>query len=235
MVASKLITTPTIKVCGVTRREDVRLLADEGVTMVGLNFVPTSPRCLPLEVGQELAESVRRLGMSVVAVVRNAPVHEVVQLLKTTPIDYLQFHGEELPDIVASIAGELNHPTPPLIRALSWSGREEEVRLATAWQQFAEQQPGQLAAWLVDAYAPVAGGGTGRLADWRLLTPRPRQLAGHPLILAGGLGPHNVAEAIDTVRPAGVDAASGVEDSPGIKDAARVADFARRAREAFGA
>ena len=233
MTAVRELATPVIKICGVTRQEDLVMLAREGVNMVGLNFVPTSPRCLHFDQGQRLAEQAHKLGIAVVSVVRNAAASDLAQLLRSVKVDFLQLHGDELPGMLAAVADEVSGPLPPIIRALSWSGRKEEEHLATAWQQFAAHHPGQLAAWLVDAYAPAAGGGTGRLADWSQLTPRPMLLAGCPLILAGGLGPHNVADAIRSVRPAGVDTASGVEVSPGIKDADRVAGFARQAREAF--
>ncbi len=123
---------------------------------------------------------------------------------------------------------------PGIIKAIAWSGRTEEAQLAAAWQAYLHAPPlanaYPLRAFLVDAYAPGQGGGSGKTVHWGLLQPRPPQLVGVPLILAGGLKPSNLAEAIVAARPDGVDTASGVEESPGIKSTGLVEQFAGVAR-----
>lgn len=210
---------PRTKVCGVTRRQDLELLASAGVDCVGLNFVPTSPRCVSLALGRELSEAAAGLGLQRAAVVMNMAGQEIVELLRVVPLDFLQLHGEELPSLLDAFDLRV-----PIVKAISWSGRDKESELAEAWADVPE-----LAAFLVDAFAPGVGGGTGKQARWDLLTPRPAPLAAKPLLLAGGLNPGNVAEAIAAISPAGVDTASGVESTAGIKDGQRVREFAANA------
>jgi phosphoribosylanthranilate isomerase len=222
-----------IKVCGVTRIADMEILPEAGVTAVGLNFVPSSPRCVALDHGAQLAQLARQMGIDVVAVVRDAGLRDLHSLLAAVPLDYLQLHGRETPQFIETLELRSQVNVPPIIRALSWSGRPEEVEFAELWSTYAGGHPQRCAAWLVDAYAPAAGGGTGRLADWTRLNPRPREFGTLPLILAGGLEPGNVDRAIERVHPDGVDTASGVESAPGIKSAALVRRFAQVAQRQF--
>lgn len=225
---------PLIKVCGVTREQDVPPLAAAGVTTVGLNFVPHSPRCVGNELARQLLARSSECGLTSVAVVMNPSIDELSRLLGELSFDYVQLHGAEPPELLDQLDWSGLHRPSGIIKAISWSGREEEGLLAEAWRTHrgsANSSP--LVAFLVDAYAPEQGGGTGRVARWDLLTPRPAVLSGVPLILAGGIIPDNVAAAIAAVGPAGIDTASGVEASPGIKSEALVAGFGRAASEAF--
>ncbi len=234
MASSYPIRYPLIKVCGVTRLQDVDALAAAGVNAVGLNFVSRSPRCISIETARLLLERAAKYGMSRVAVVMDPSVEELTELLRELHFDYLQLHGCESPELLDQLDWSAIQVPLGIIKAVAWSGRSEEHELVVRWASapISLQSP-KLEAFLVDAYAPELGGGTGRIARWDLLMPRPSIFERYPLILAGGLVPDNVAKAIENVLPEGVDTASGVEASPGIKATEFVTQFGQRALEAF--
>jgi phosphoribosylanthranilate isomerase len=212
-----------VKVCGLTRISDLEILARAGVDAVGINLVPTSPRYAVPALAQQLAHEAQRLGLQTVAVTMDLVEQELLAWQEMGCFDWLQLHGDELPEIVSRLDDR------KVVKSLAWSGRHEEVTLALEWRDSVK-----LAAFLVDAYAPGVGGGTGRTARWDLLFPRPECLSGIPLVLAGGLTAENVGLAIITTRCTGVDTASGVETSPGLKDADKVKRFAQAALTALG-
>lgn len=218
---------PRIKVCGVRRMADLESLAESGVDSVGFNFVSHSPRYVESARAVELVSRAHELGLLCVAVVMDLPAAELADLLSRVCVDWVQLHGAEQPEIASACSGR------PILKVTSWSGRDEERALVEAWRRL--EHTGQLGGWLVDAYAPVAGGGTGRIARWDLLRPRPAIFGRLPLILAGGLVPGNVAAAIEATGADGVDTASGVELSPGVKSPELVASFATAARAAWSA
>jgi phosphoribosylanthranilate isomerase len=222
---------PQLKVCGVTRSSDLELLVRAGVDAVGLNLVPSSKRRLSLEAAIQLAARARQLGISCVAVLMDPELDFLEQVVGANVWDFLQLHGGEQPELSERCGGI------PIIKAISWSGRAEELRQLEAWSSTRSEVPlpagGRLAGFLIDAYAPVEGGGTGRTADWHLLWPRPEAMRGWPVILAGGLNPGNVQQAILQTRCEAVDVASGVESQPGIKSTEAVIEFARQARQGF--
>lgn len=209
---------PRIKVCGVTLVSDLDIIAAAGIDTVGLNFVAHSPRQLTLDRALELSRRAAELGLLRVAVTMDLAARELNELLAQIEVDFVQLHGRESPELSTACRGI------PIIKATSWTGRNEEQELVEAWRS--QVDSGQLVAWLVDAYAPKAGGGTGHKARWDLLQPRPKVFRDLPVILAGGLNPANVAEAVRTTLVEGVDTASGVELSPGIKSPQLVQDFA---------
>jgi phosphoribosylanthranilate isomerase len=213
-----------VKVCGVTRIEDIDLLSDAGVDAVGINLVPGSPRCVSLPQAYDLCHHAHILGITTVAVTMDLDTNQLEKITDTVMPDLLQLHGHESPAVLSQ-----RLRLRPIIKALSWSGRAEETELAGSWLA---DRPNNLA-FLVDAYAPGVGGGTGKVARWDLLWPRPELLSEVPLLLAGGLTGDNVAQAIEATRCVGVDTASGVESSPGIKDAHKVKQFATAARQAL--
>lgn len=215
---------PRIKVCGVTRLEDLDVLADAGVDSVGFNLVSRSPRFVSGQLLTALSRRAQELGLLRVAVVMDPSAKQLDEILSAAEFDIVQLHGSELPELLKSVASAL-----PVIKAISWSGRESEMKLAEAWSC----EP-KLVAYLVDAYAPEQGGGTGKVARWDLLTPRPEALRTRPLILAGGITPANVADAVAATEPDGVDTASGVESAPGVKNSEKVVAFALGARNALG-
>lgn len=218
-----------IKICGVTRQEDVDAISAAGADAVGINLVPSSPRFVTTETACALAARARSLGLRVVIVVMNPTAEELRALTEAIQPDAIQLHGHELPELLTNL-DSAGARKVPIIKALSWTGRGEEAKLAGAWLAHASRVP---VALLVDAYAPGVGGGTGKVARWDLLSPRPAELAGLPLLLAGGLTPANVAEAIAATGCSGVDTASGVESSPGIKDADRIRAFVQAAQSAL--
>jgi phosphoribosylanthranilate isomerase len=209
-----------IKICGVTDAEDARQAVLFGADAVGLNFYPRSPRCVSREAAASILRQLPAAAEAVAVFVRAGPTDAFEPGPDLVRIGKLQCHGE--------------HPNPgdlfarPLIPAFQVSGREslQAVRRYLDRCRAVDRLPPAI---LVDAHDGDRHGGTGRTAPWGLLADfRP----GVPLILAGGLNPANVAEAVRIVRPYGVDVASGVEDRPGRKDPDRVRRFIENARAA---
>lgn len=203
-----------VKICGITRREDALEAVAAGADALGFNFYAKSKRAVRLE---EIAPWAAGLPPDVgrVAVVVNPGEDLVRGLLAAGIFHALQFHGGEPPEFCARWGGNFYIKA----RALRGGISAEDV--------WADPAP----CLLLDAHAPGEFGGTGRVIDWGLAAEVVRG-AGRPVILSGGLNPHNVAEAVRLVRPAAVDAASGVERAPGVKDAALMRDFVAAARGA---
>jgi phosphoribosylanthranilate isomerase len=206
-----------IKICGVTRPVDVVACAEAGADAVGFNFHPGSPRYVDPRNAQPLLRAVPPL-MAAVGVFVNQPFRQAAALAYQLGLRGLQCHGEH---------GEPEDPFPfSFVPAFRVRDRQSlaDIEAYLVKCRSAGRLPGAI---LVDAYVEGEHGGTGRTAPWELLADfRP----GVPLILAGGLTPDNVAEAVRTVRPDGVDVASGVEFAPGQKDPAKVQAFVANAR-----
>lgn len=205
-----------IKFCGLTRAADVELALDLGVDYLGLVLAENSPRRVTLGQAVELTGLIRRAatGARVVVLLRDADAGFVAEAIGSIAPDRLQFHGNE---------GELDCLAggTPYWKALGMAGPAVDVAALTRQYPTAE-------ALLLDGHAPGAAGGSGQrldLARWPRIARR--------LILAGGLDPDNVAEAIRTVRPFAVDVSSGIESAPGVKDAVRMRAFVAAARAAF--
>ncbi len=209
-----------VKICGVTTEVDARQAALLGADAVGLNFYQGSPRCIGPQTAQvilrELPPFVAAAGVFVDTPMRH--VFEQLQALRR--INLIQWHGKNR---------ELSDYFPyHLIAAFAV---RDAANLQTAQRYLDACRPvGRMpSALLLDGHVPGQHGGTGQKAPWDLLASfRP----GVPIILAGGLTPENVAEAIRVVRPYGVDVASGVESAPGRKDADKMRRFLNNAREA---
>jgi len=200
-----------VKLCGLTREEDVRLAREAGVDLVGFVFA-ASPRRLTVERAARLRRLLEGSPILAVGVFAGASRAEIAQAAAAVPLDLVQLHGD-----LPGGAGELDMP---VIRAL-------RVRAGRIIEEAGE---GRHAYYLLDAFDAGRAGGTGHPFDWdgvrAIDLPR-------PFLLAGGLTAENVAEGIARLRPDGVDVSSGVEVSPGIKDAARVRRFVVAARAAF--
>jgi phosphoribosylanthranilate isomerase len=198
-----------VKICGITRGEDALAAAAAGADAVGLVFAD-SPRQVDTDRAHRIVALLPPF-IKVVGLFVNAPAARVREVLGQVPLDLLQFHGAESPE-------DCRQYGRPYIKA---------IRMAPGVDVAAEagRYP-EACGILLDAYDPQAAGGTGASFDW---TRVPRDL-GRPLILAGGLTPENVAQAVRQVRPYAVDVSSGVESSKGIKDAARIAAFIRNAK-----
>jgi phosphoribosylanthranilate isomerase len=208
-----------VKICGVTTPDDVAACVAAGADAVGVNFHPGSPRYVDPRRALPLVKSIPPL-MSAIGVFVNQPMRQVAALAYQLGLRGVQVHGDER---------EIADPSPfSLIAPFRVRDRNSLTEIVTYLQRCADAGycPGAI---LVDAFVDGQHGGTGRTAPWELLADfRP----GVPLILAGGLTPENVAEAIRIVRPAGVDVASGVESAPGRKDPQRVRAFVAAARTA---
>lgn len=215
-----------IKICGVTTAADARLVAEAGADAVGLNFYPQSPRFVQprdaMHVVAALPEEVIRVGVFV-----NAELELVRCISDELRLDLIQLHGDESVDYVAELAGRA------VMRAFR-VGAEGLASVADYMNQCRERHC-SLYAVLLDAHRAGTYGGTGVTADWGRIVAEKPLLGDTPLVLAGGLTPDNVAQAIAAVHPAAVDTASGVESSPGKKDAALAQAFATAAAAAFAA
>jgi phosphoribosylanthranilate isomerase len=200
-----------VKICGMTRVEDIQAAARAGADAIGLVFYPPSPRCLSLDWARKLASQVPPF-VSTVALFVNpsaAEVHEVVARVRPS---MLQFHGEETPVFCAQFG-------VPWIKAC-------RVRPQVDLLEYLRPFSGA-AGWLLDSHVEEYGG-VGESFDWSLV-PAERS---HPVILSGGLTRENVRSAVRRVRPWAVDVSSGVESAKGIKDAARIAAFIAEVRDA---
>jgi phosphoribosylanthranilate isomerase len=213
-----------VKICGITNREDAQAVVKAGADAVGLNFYPKSPRYVTLEMAQRIADGLPREVVKVGLFV-NAAAEEVCRTFDRLDLDLIQLHGDEPPAFLAELGGR------PVIRAFRL-GPAGLPPVHDYLQQCRELEhlPRLV---LIDAYVQGAYGGTGSVADWDALREIRRDESFPPTVLAGGLTPHNVAEAIRTVRPAAVDTASGVESAPGKKDPAAVEAFVQAALAAF--
>lgn len=200
-----------IKICGLTRAEDVRAAVTAGADAIGLVFYPKSPRFVNLDLAARLCREVPPF-VTVVGLFVNAEPATIETTLKHIPLNVLQFHGDEVPD-------ECMRYNRPFLKAVRM---RPGVDLLNYEASFASAQ-----ALLVDAFVDGYGGG-GQVFDWSLI---PSDLT-RPLILSGGLDADNVEAAIRRVRPWAVDVSSGVEAAKGIKDAGRIARFIAGVRSA---
>lgn len=202
-----------VKICGLRTQADVAAVAKAGAAYAGFVFFPKSPRHLTIPGAKALALAVP-LGLAKVALIVNADDAAIEAILAEVPIDILQLHGAESPERVAQVRDRFGLP---VMKAVGLSG-EADLAAIMDYALVADQL-------LVDA-KPGSGtdlpGGNGLAFDWRLLVGR-RWL--RPWMLAGGLGPHNVAEAIKLTGARQVDVSSGVESEPGVKDAGLIAAF----------
>ena len=199
-----------VKICGIRTVEDARVAADAGADLLGLNFVPASPRYLDPEAARTIARAVPTMAM--VGVVVDAARDAVAAIAEHVGLAGLQFHGDEPP----AFCRGWRQWTIKALRARP--GDPLAARAATYDTTYL----------LVDSHRPGVAGGTGVPLDLALVTGLPRER----LFVAGGLTPATVADAIRTVRPHGVDVASGVERTPGVKDHDQIVEFIRRAKAA---
>lgn len=197
-----------IKFCGITTVDDALAAAGLGVDAVGMIFVPESPRALgldrALQIGQALPPFVTRVGLF-----RNASVAEIRLTLAAGAIDVLQFHGDEPADFCAQFGRSW-------LKAVPMGALADATAVQAYLQEFSAA-----AGFVFDSHGGAHSGGSGRSFDWaRVPGQCPR-----PVVLAGGLRPDNVAEAVACVRPWAVDVSSGIESAPGIKDHAKMLLF----------
>jgi phosphoribosylanthranilate isomerase len=201
-----MATTVRVKICGITSVDDAEAAVEAGADALGLVFYQGSPRCVTLEKATEISAvlpvSVARVGVFV-----DAEEEFVRDAIDAAGLDTIQLHGKETPEYCA------------------------RFELVSVWKAFHMEGPDALgklqgyptSAWLLDSHVPGQLGGTGAKFNWDLAVAAKE--FGRPIVLAGGLTPENVREAIDRVQPWGVDVSSGVERAPGRKIAARMKAF----------
>jgi phosphoribosylanthranilate isomerase len=199
-----------VKMCGVTNAEDARAAVALGADALGFNLFPGSPRCIDLD---REAAWIATLPPFVarVAVLVNVPLPEARRVAEHPAIDLLQFHGDEDEDYCAEFARG-GKPFMKALRVIDAASAERAGHFSTPYV-------------LLDAHAAHAYGGTGLKLDPALAVDVVRRFPALQIVLAGGLRPENVAEAVRQVRPYAVDVASGIESAPGKKDAEKMAAF----------
>ena len=211
--------TPRVKICGITRPDDGRHAARAGADAIGLVFYPPSPRYVSPRQAADIVAALPPF-VTTVGLFVDAPPEQIAALLEQVPLDMLQFHGDELPEYCAAFQR-------PWIKALRMRDRVDPQAEADRYGAAGAR------GLLVDSYVPGVPGGTGERFDWDRLPADPSL----PLVLAGGLDPAYVAEAVRRVRPWAVDVSGGVEvigvdgrRQGGIKDPGAVSAFIRAAR-----
>jgi phosphoribosylanthranilate isomerase len=204
-----------MKFCGLSRPQDIDAAVAAGARYVGFVFFPKSPRNVTLDVARALALATP-VGIAKVALTVDADDEALDALTASVPLDMLQLHGHESPDRVAEVRARYGLP---VMKAVGIATADDIARIAD-YEAVADQL-------LIDAKPPAGAdlpGGNGLAFDWRLLAGR--KYWTRPWMLAGGLTPDTVAEAVRLTGARQVDVSSGVESAPGVKDAARMADFA---------
>lgn len=204
-----------IKLCGLTRAQDVQLAVELGADALGLVFYPASPRAVDAKQAAQLLALLPSF-VSTVGLFVNASAAEVRQTLAIAPISILQFHGDETLEQCCAIAQEVKRP---FLRALRVRPDMKSADLLECEQQYRKASP-YFSGLLLDTWVESYGG-SGKVFDWSLI---PAELA-HRAVLSGGLNAQNVTEAVRSVRPFAVDVSSGIESAKGIKDAAMMHAF----------
>ena len=199
-----------IKICGITRPEDAVAAASAGADAVGLVFYPPSPRAVDMEQARAVVSSLPPF-VSTVGLFLDADREVIESVLDEVPLTLLQFHGHEDAAFCRSFGR-------PWLKAVGMASVDD---LAAEAERYPDAR-----GLLADSCATGEAGGTGETFAWARL-PRERS---YRLILAGGLAPDNVAEAVSAVRPDAVDVSSGVEQAPGRKDPARIQRFIEEVR-----
>jgi len=208
----------SVKICGLATVDDVRACADAGANYMGLVFFEKSPRNIIIPAARELALAAP-LGLAKVALVVNPSDAELDAITATVPLDMLQLHGRETPERVAEVKARYGLP---VMKAVGIADGDDLPKL--------ESYFGVADQILLDAKPPKGGklpGGNGLSFDWRLIAGRRWPC---PWMLAGGLTPENVAEAVKMTGAKQVDVSSGVEDAPGQKNAELIQKFVQSSR-----
>ena len=199
-----------VKICGITSLADAQVAVSAGADALGFMFYDQSPRYIPTITAAEISRALPPFTLRV-GVFVNPSEELVFRAIGDCGLSLLQFHGDEPPAFCTQFG--------------LMSMKAFRIRDAGSLKALPEYPTD---AWLLDAFASDALGGTGEKFNWDLAREVPR--LGKPVFLAGGLTPENVAEAIRTVEPFGVDVSSGVESAPGKKDHAKVRAFIKAAK-----
>ena len=195
-----------VKICGITRWEDAQLAVELGASALGFNFYPPSPRYIAPEAAKAIILRLPPFVTAVGVFANEIDGAHVAAIARETGVEAVQLHGPGFPKADGALASF------QMIRAVTVpkGAKIEDLTLSGA------------GAYLLDAFDPDLSGGTGKTFDWTLAREAKKY---GPIILAGGLTPENVSQAIRESRPYAVDVASGLESSPGKKDAAKLLAF----------
>ncbi|MBM4426984.1 MAG: phosphoribosylanthranilate isomerase [Chloroflexi bacterium] len=201
-----------VKICGIKTLIDALAAINAGTNYLGFNFYPKSVRFIEKSACADITSVLKQEypQIKLVGVFVNSPVDEIKDILRTCQLDLAQLHGDETPEIFAQLA-------PHAFRA--FRGIPESN---------AGYERDEVPAMLIDAAVKGVYGGSGVTADWAAAAELTKK---YPLLLAGGLTPENVADAIRQVQPWGVDVASGVESAPGEKDAEKMSAFVKAVKQ----
>ncbi|KPG98821.1 phosphoribosylanthranilate isomerase [Pseudomonas sp. RIT-PI-r] len=200
------------KICGITRMEDALAAVEAGADAIGFVFYAKSPRAVSVQQARAIIKALPPF-VTTVGLFVNASRCELGEILDAVPLDLLQFHGDE-------VAEDCEGWRRPYIKALRVKAGDDIAAAVDAYPS--------ASGVLLDTYVEGVPGGTGEAFDWSLI---PQGLS-KPLILAGGLTPENIADAVARVKPYAVDVSGGVEASKGIKDHAKIRAFINAARKA---
>jgi len=211
-----------IKICGITREEDLRAAVTAGADALGFVFYPKSPRYVTPERFAALSAGLPPY-VSSVALFVNASVDEVRAVVEAGPVALLQFHGDETLEECARIAAAVQRPFVHAYRVKPDTAPSDLLECELAYRAASPWFSSLLLDTYVDAY-----GGAGKVFDWSLI---PKELAPR-VVLSGGLSVQNATDAVARVRPWAVDISSGVEEAKGIKDARKIAGFIAAVRAA---
>ena len=211
-----------IKICGITREQDLRAAVEQGADALGFVFYPKSPRYITPARAAALCATLPPF-VSGVALFVNPTLDEVREVARAMPLGLIQFHGDETVEQCAAIAAAVGRPFVRAYRIKPDTASAALLECESAYRAASPWFSGLLLDTWVDAY-----GGAGKVFDWSLV---PKELAPR-VVLSGGLNAHNATDAVVRVRPFAVDVSSGVEARKGIKDARRIADFVGAVRAA---
>ncbi len=222
------IRVPKVKICGLTNFDDAAAAVEAGADLLGFIFYEGSPRFVEAEQVKEIIDELHRVypvepekpRYRTVGVFVDRPAAYVAVIMALAGLDWAQLSGNE----PVSVLKQLKKRAYKAIRPRTYAEADAEASF------YAALSPRFGPRLLIDAYRPGEYGGTGQRADWRIAEQLARLRS---IILAGGLTPDNVAEAVRTVRPWGVDVSSGVEKAPGVKDHDAIRAFVRNAKSAL--
>jgi phosphoribosylanthranilate isomerase len=198
------------KICGITRIEDIHSAVNAGADAIGFVFYAPSPRSVTIQQAQELTKHVPAY-VQIVGLFVNATADEITQVLEKVPLDILQFHGDETAEQCQQISNQVGRRW---YKAIQVKPGLDVINTIKSYQQAGAS------AVLLDAWHPELKGGTGHQFDWSQF-PK----LDIPLILAGGLKPDNIEDAIKTTEAYAVDVSGGVESAKGIKDQQLIEQF----------
>lgn len=213
-----------IKICGLTRKEDIKAAISAGADALGFVFYPKSPRYVSAHKAAELMAEVSPF-VTTVGLFVNADIDDLKAVVETTHLSLLQFHGDETPEWCAEAAASVNRPFIRVFRVKPDTTADDLLQYERIYRNASPYFKGLLLDTWTDAY-----GGAGKVFNWSLVSKE----IGPRVVLSGGLSAQNVAGAVSELRPFAVDVSSGVEAARGIKDAEKIQAFMTAVRKADG-